>query len=51
MRNPNFEDTMETKEKAACTSFEFVITGFLGNVEDTNYNRRRHPRQLWETLL
>lgn len=37
MRDPNFEDTIETKEKAAWTSFKLVVTGFLGNKKDPNY--------------
>ena len=37
MRDPNFVDKMETKEKAAWTSFKLVVTGFLGNTKDPNY--------------
>ena len=37
MRNPNFVDKMETKEKAAWTFFKLVVTGLLGNTKDPNY--------------
>ena len=36
MRDPSFVDKMETKEKAAWTSFKLVATGFLGNTKDPN---------------
>lgn len=45
MRDPNFADKMEIKEKAAWTSLKSVFTGFLEN------NRCRHARQLKETWL
>lgn len=31
MRDPNFEDIMETKEKVTRTSFKLTVIGFLGN--------------------
>ena len=37
MRDPNFLEKMETKEKAAWTFFKLVVTGFLGNTKDPNY--------------
>lgn len=37
MTDPNFVDKMETKERAAWTSFKLVVTGFLGNKRDPNY--------------
>ncbi|GBM54526.1 hypothetical protein AVEN_198044-1 [Araneus ventricosus] len=38
MKGENFETKMETNERKAWESFKLVITSFLGNKKDPNYN-------------
>lgn len=38
MKDGNFETKMDSKEKAACVSFQLAATRFLGNVNDFDYH-------------